>query len=93
MCGCTLKSILASSPARATESGKSDGVNGPPRSEAKTDGSGRLALQLSQRPQFVAPERMRSFLAALGFSILYSLFSILYSLFSITVIWQHSGER
>ena len=32
----------------------------------KDEGRRRLALQLSQRPQFIAEERMRGFLAALG---------------------------
>src|SRR6185312_10526847 len=38
MCGWTLKPIFASSPARARSLAKPDGVNGPPRSEAKTKG-------------------------------------------------------
>jgi hypothetical protein len=38
MCGCTLKPISASSPARASSLAKPDGVNGLPRSEAKTKG-------------------------------------------------------
>src|SRR5215831_7722809 len=38
MCGGTLNPILASSPARASSLAKPEGVNGPPRSEAKTKG-------------------------------------------------------
>src|SRR6202051_260071 len=38
MCGWTLKPISAASPARASSLAKPDGVNGLPRSEAKTKG-------------------------------------------------------
>jgi hypothetical protein len=49
MCGWT------SSPARASSLAKPEGVNGPPRCEHER--RGRLALQLPERPQFVALTR------------------------------------
>ena len=65
MCGWTLKPILGSSPAHARSLAKPNGMNGPPRSEAKT--RARLtALELPGRPQFVAEERVRRRLTALG---------------------------
>jgi hypothetical protein len=60
MCGCTLNPILASSPARASSLANPDGVNGPPRSEAKTKGevdwrlSSRSAANSSPRIGWVA---------------------------------------
>ena len=66
MCGCTLKLIPASSPARASSLANPDGVNGPPRSEAKTKGEADWRLQLPQRPQFIAEKGVCCFPAALG---------------------------